>query len=147
MPEPPGSGPRPQGRYVPALVAGGLVYSAGMTPRRDGRLVVTGRIGDGVDAGAARAAARLAATNALRACEIAAGGTDRIDRPVRMTVYVACAGEFPGLSGIADGASDVLAERFGEDRLPVRAAVGVAALPGGAPVEVELSLALRPSPR
>ncbi|GAA1395427.1 RidA family protein [Pseudonocardia kongjuensis] len=137
-------GPAPQGRYLPALVAGGLVHSAGMTPRRDGRLVVTGRIGDGVDPGTATAAAGLAAGNALTACEIAAGGADRIDRPVRMTVWIACAGPHAGLSAIADGASDVLAERFGADRLPVRAAVGVAALPGDAPVEVELTLSLRP---
>jgi enamine deaminase RidA (YjgF/YER057c/UK114 family) len=114
-----------------------------MTPRRDGRLVLTGLVGAEVDLRAAADAAGISAVNALVACADAAGGLDRIVRGVRMTVYVACADGFTALSAVADGASAVLAERLGEDALPVRAAVGVRALPGGAPVEVELIAVLR----
>jgi len=135
--------PVPQGRYAAAVVVGGLAYSAGMTPRRDGVLTVVGLVGEDVDVPAAAAAAGLAATNALVAVAEAAGGLDRIERCVRMTVYVACAEGFTVLSAVADGASAVLAERLGEPALPVRAAVGVRALPGGAPVEVELSAAVK----
>ncbi|MFD1519091.1 RidA family protein [Pseudonocardia yunnanensis] len=135
--------PIPQGRYAAAVLVGGLAYSAGMTPRRDGVLTVVGLVGEDVDVPAAAAAAGVAATNALVAVAEAAGGLHRIERCVRMTVYVACAEGFTALSAVADGASDVLAERLGEHALPVRAAVGVRALPGGAPVEVELTAAVK----
>ena len=137
----------PQGRYAAAVLAGGLVYSAGMTPRRDGVLTVVGLVGEDVDVPTAADAAGLAATNALAAVAEAAGGPDRIDRCVRMTVYVACAEGFTALSTVADGAAAVLAgrlgPRLGTAALPVRAAVGVRALPGGAPVEVELTAAVK----
>ena len=135
--------PVPQGRYAAAVLVGGLVYSAGMTPRRDGVLTVVGLVGEDVDVATAAAAAGVAATNALVAVAEAAGGLDRIERCARMTVYVACAEGFTALSAVADGASAVLAERLGEAVLPVRAAVGVRALPGGAPVEVELTAAVK----
>ena len=139
--------PVPQGRYAAAVLVGGLAYSAGMTPRRDGVLTVVGLVGADVDVPTATEAAGLAATNALVAVAEAAGGLDRIERCVRMTVYIACAEGFTALSAVADGASAVLAERLGP-RLgtaasPVRAAVGVRALPGGAPVEVELTAAVK----
>jgi enamine deaminase RidA (YjgF/YER057c/UK114 family) len=114
-----------------------------MTPRRDGSLTVVGLVGEDLDVPAAADAAGLAATNALVAAAEAAGGLDRIARCVRMTVYVACAEGFTALSAVADGASAVLAERLGEAALPVRAAIGVRTLPGGAPVEVELTAALK----
>ncbi|MFB4297117.1 RidA family protein [Actinomadura sp. NTSP31] len=134
------SPPRPQGAYVTAVAeplrAGDvLVASAGMTPREDGRLVVTGLVGRDVDVAAARAAAALAARNAVAA--VTAGESARIRRWVRMTVYVACADGFTELSAVADGASRVL-DGLGLGR-PARSAVGVRALPGGAPVEVELT--------
>lgn len=134
--------PRPQGAYVPAVAApvragDVLVASAGMTPRRDGRLTVTGLVGRDLDVPAAREAAALAARNAVAA--VAAGDLGRVRRWVRMTVYVACADGFTDLSAVADGASAVLdAVAPGLGR-PARSAVGVRALPGGAPVEVELT--------
>ena len=138
--------PVPQGRYVAAVVDGDLVHSAGMTPRREGRLLVTGRVGDTVDVTEAAHAAGVAVQNALRACTAAAAAAGRVlTRPVRMTVWVACSADFTGQSAVADGASAVLGEVFGPDRLPVRAAVGAHALPGGAPVEVELVAALAPA--
>lgn len=138
--------PVPQGRYVAAVVEGDLVHSAGMTPRRDGRMTVTGRVGDSVGVREAAVSAGLAVGNALAACRSAAAATGRsISRPVRMTVWVACTADFADQSAVADGASAVLTDRFGPDLLPVRAAVGVLALPGGAPVEVELTAALTPA--
>jgi enamine deaminase RidA (YjgF/YER057c/UK114 family) len=130
--------PRPQGRYIPAVVHAGIAYSAGMTPRRDGVLIVTGVVGRDLDIARARDAAGLAARNAIAAL----GGAAVISRCLRMTVYIACAPEFLELSAVADGASDALAECLGPEALPARSAIGVYALPAGAPVEVELTAAL-----
>ncbi|WP_219418120.1 RidA family protein [Pseudonocardia nigra] len=135
--------PRPQGDYVPAVLACGYVHSAGMTPRRDGVLQVRGTVGADLDVADAAGAAGLAAANALSAVAAAAGGLDRLARLVRMTVYVACAPGFTDLSAVADGASALLAHHVGTGALPARSAIGVHALPGGAPVEVELTAAVR----
>jgi enamine deaminase RidA (YjgF/YER057c/UK114 family) len=135
--------PRPQGSYVPAVVVDGIAYSAGMTPRRDGRLVVRGTVGADVSPGEAAEAAGLAAGNALAAVAAAAGGLARLRRCVRMTVYVACSEDFTALSAVADGASAVLERHVGAAGLPARTAVGVRGLPDGAPVEVELTAAVR----
>ncbi|MEU6037674.1 RidA family protein [Actinomadura sp. NPDC047616] len=143
--------PRPQGDYAPAVVApfgAGLVLvaSAGMTPRRDGELSVTGLVGREVDAVAAHDAAGIAARNAVSAVAAAAGGPGRVRTWLRMTVYVACADGFTALSAVADGASAALAELTPDVAPPARSAIGVRALPGGAPVEVELTaLALAPA--
>ncbi|MEW2357245.1 RidA family protein [Spirillospora sp. NPDC029432] len=136
--------PRPQGAYVPAVIAPyapglSLVTSAGMTPRRDGVLTVTGLVGREVDAAAAHRAAGLAARNAVAAVAAAAGGVERVRTWLRMTVYVACADGVTELSAVADGASAALAGLTPDARLPARSAIGVRALPGGAPVEVELT--------
>ena len=143
MPEPLPKTPRAQGSYVPAIVHGGLAVSAGMTPRVDGRLVVHGVVGTDLDIEAAQAAAALAARNALAAIASAAGGLDRIERCLRLSVFVACADGFHDLTAVADGASAALAEYVGADALPVRSAIGVRSLPSGAPVEVELTVAIR----
>ncbi|ORB28716.1 RidA family protein [Mycolicibacterium parafortuitum] len=129
--------PVPQGEYVPAVLHDGVVYTAGMTPRRAGALTCTGRVGDGVDPAAARAAAGLAAANALAAAR-AAAPDGAVLRCVKMTVFVACPPEFTALSAVADGASAALIAELGDRGRPARSAIGVSALPSGAPVEVEL---------
>lgn len=134
--------PVPRGAYVPVLIHDGLVFTAGMTPRRDGQLVARGLVGQDLDQAAARAAAAVAAENALAAISAEAGGLSTIARCLRMVVYVACTDDFTELSAVADGASEALATHLGADRLPVRTAVGVRALPSGAPVEVKLTAAL-----
>jgi len=136
--------PRPQGDYVPAVIvpyAQGLrlVTSAGMTPRRDGVLTVTGLVGREVELVTARDAAALAARNAVAAVASAAGGRELIRAWLRMTVYVACADGVTELSAVADGASAALASLTPDVPLPARSAIGVRALPGGAPVEIELT--------
>jgi enamine deaminase RidA (YjgF/YER057c/UK114 family) len=116
-----------------------------MTPRRDGILTVTGRVGAQVDLDTARSAAALALGNALAAVgSVLPIGTAY--RCVEMTVYIACAPDFTDLSQVADGATGMLVERFGTDALPARSAVGVYALPGGAPVEIALTAEVTPNP-
>ena len=143
MPEDLPPAPRPQGAYVPAISHAGLVLSAGMTPRVDGILAYTGLVGRDLDVETARAAAGLAARNALAAVAQAAGGIERVERCLRMSVFIACEDGFEALSTVADGATAALVEHLGQERLPVRSAIGVRALPSGAPVEVELTAAVR----
>jgi enamine deaminase RidA (YjgF/YER057c/UK114 family) len=138
--------PPPQGRYVPAVVYGGVAYSAGMTPRIDGELMLRGTVGDEVTAEQARELAGRAASNALSAIAAAVGGSANIARCLRLTVYVAAAPGFTAHSAVADGASDALWEQLGERAAVVRSAVGVAGLPSGAPVEVELTAAVLEAP-
>lgn len=129
--------PEPQGRYRPAVAYRGLVFTAGMTPRRDGRLV-TGRLGAEVDLATGRDAAGLAALRALSAAAHEVGGLDRLDRLVRLGVLVRCTPEFTEQTAVADGASAALVEALGAAGQVARTAYGVPALPGGACVEVEL---------
>lgn len=134
--------PPPQGNYVPAVLRDGIVYTAGMTPRRDGVLAYTGVVGATLSPAQARAAAALAAGNALTAVWSAAPAHTTSVTCLRMTVYVACAPGFTDLSAVADGASAALEDSLGAAALPARSAIGVLALPSGAPVEVELTAAV-----
>ncbi|MGW5669001.1 RidA family protein [Micromonospora sp. NPDC003776] len=147
MAEPTGRGslpapPAPQGHYVPVVVHAGIAYTAGMTPRVDGQLAVCGVVGADLTVVQARAAAGLAASNAVAAVAEAVGGLDRVRRCLRMTVYVACRPDFTQHSMVADGASEVLRDWLGERGAVARSAVGVSSLPSGAPVEVELTVAV-----
>jgi len=137
--------PKPAAVYEPFLRCDGLVFTAGMTPRREGRLVVRGRVGGEVDVATARAAAGLAASNALAAAAAGAGGLAEIWRLLRLTVFVAAAPGFTDLATVAEGASEALAALLGpgERADAAQSVVGVRCLPGGAPVEVELVAACR----
>lgn len=131
--------PRPMGLYRAATTHGNLVFTAGMTPRRNGELVVRGTVGADVSIEDAQRAAGIAAANALAAAAEAVGGVENIERLLRLTVFVAAAPGFEQLSVVADGASDVLTTLLDAERAAVaRSAVGVQTLPGGAPVEIEL---------
>lgn len=133
--------PPPQGDYIPAVLHDGVVHTAGMTPRRDGVLLVSGIVGETLSVEDARAAAAVAAGNALAAVRsvLPAGAGMRC---LQMTVFIACAPDFTALSAVADGASAMIAEAHGAQALPARSAIGVAALPSGAPVEVQLVAAV-----
>jgi len=137
--------PSPQGRYVPVVVHAGLAYSAGMTPRVDGELTRRGTVGVEVSVEHARELAGLAAANALAAIADAVGGLDNIERCVQLRVYVAAAASVTAHTSIADGASERLQAALGERGAAARSAIGVAGLPSGAPVEVELVAAVRGS--
>jgi enamine deaminase RidA (YjgF/YER057c/UK114 family) len=143
VPEPLPPSPTPQGAYRPVVIAGSIAVTAGMTPRVDGRLAVRGVVGRELDLAAAQEAAHVAGRNAVAALIAEAGGAEAVERCLRMTVFIACVDGFTELSAVADGASRAIREHLPEAGLPVRSAVGVQALPGGAPVEVELMAALR----
>ena len=128
----------PVAAYVPAVVTGGYVYTAGQLPFVDGALPVTGKVGATVDAETATGEARTAALNALAAVQSVAGSLDRVARVVKVTVFVASDPAFTGQPGVANGASTLVGEVFGDAGVHARSAVGVAVLPLDAPVEVEL---------
>lgn len=133
----------PVGSYVPAVRHGDLVMTSGQVPFVNGTLAVTGIVGDTVTPEQAADAARVAALNALAAAAQAAGGLDNIASVVRVVGYVASAPNFGGQPAVLNAASNLLTDIFGESGRHVRSAVGVAALPLGAPVEVELVVAVR----
>ena len=132
----------PVAAYAPAVVTGGYVYTAGQLPFVDGALPVTGKVGATVDAETATAEARTAALNALAAVQSVAGSLDRVARVVKVTVFVASDPAFTGQPGVANGASTLVGEVFGDAGVHARSAVGVAVLPLDAPVEVELVVEL-----
>ena len=133
----------PVGSYTPATRVGDLVHTSGQLPVVNGELASVGKVSEGAEGvvrpDEAKAAARQCALNALAAIH-ALVGVDSIVRIVKVTGFVASANGFTGQPGVLNGASDVLGEIFGEAGVHVRSAVGVAELPLGAPVEVELTV-------
>jgi enamine deaminase RidA (YjgF/YER057c/UK114 family) len=128
----------PLASYVPAVRTGSFVYTSGQLPLVDGELLATGRVGVEVDEQMALACARRCALNALAAVEAEVGDLDRVRRVVKVTGFVASPPEFTGQPRVLNGASDLLGEIFADAGRHARSAVGVSALPLGAPVEVEL---------
>ncbi|HSN11578.1 MAG TPA: RidA family protein [Propionibacteriaceae bacterium] len=126
----------PVAAYVPATRIGDQVWTSGQLPTRDGALVDTGLVGRDVSPEVAADLARTAALNALAAAADVAGGLDAIQRVVKVVVYVASDPAFVAQPAVANGASTLLRDVFGSGH--VRSAVGVAALPLNAPVEVEI---------
>jgi enamine deaminase RidA (YjgF/YER057c/UK114 family) len=129
---------KPVASYLPSTISGNLVFTAGQLPFIDGSLPATGKVGADVDATEAAGMARTAVLNALAAIETSIGSVDRITKIVKLVVFVASAPDFTAQPGVANGASDVLVEIFGESGRHARSAVGVAVLPLDAPVELEL---------
>lgn len=127
----------PVAAYVPAVRTGNLVYTSGQLPFVAGELPRTGLVGADVSAADATADARTCALNALAAID-ALVGLDSVVRVVKLVGFVASAAGFTGQPGVINGASTLLGEVFGPAGEHARSAVGVAQLPLGAPVEVEL---------
>ena len=137
----------PVGTYTPARRVGNLVYTSGQLPVVDGELVATGVVGQRAgDVGPDRAieCAQAALLNALAALADAAGGINGVLGIIKMTGFVASAPGFTGQPAVLNGASGILADVFGAPGRHARSAVGVAALPLGAPVEIELIAELQP---
>lgn len=130
--------PKPAGAYVPAVIAGKLAFSSGQTNTVDGVPTVKGKVGREVTLEEAYQVARVAVLKCLACLESALGSLDRIERIVKVTGYVASAEGFGEQPRVINGASELLLEIFGERGQHARAALGVAELPFGAPVEVEL---------
>jgi enamine deaminase RidA (YjgF/YER057c/UK114 family) len=128
----------PVAAYVPALRTGNLVLTSGQLPVVAGELTHVGIVGADVTAEEAYAAARTATLNALAAVRSIAGSLDAVTRIVKVTGFVASAVEFTGQPQVVNGASELLGEIFGDVGTHSRSAVGVAVLPLGAPVEIEL---------
>ena len=127
----------PLASYVPAVQTGNLVYTSGQLPMQGGKLVGTGKVGADVTPEEGSAMARICALNALAAVH-ALVGVDAVTRVVKVVGFVASAPGFTGQPGVVNGASELLAEVFGDAGAHARSAVGVAELPLGAPVEVEM---------
>lgn len=135
----------PIGRYSAVAVADSIAYTSGVvaltTP--DFQLLHPGRFGVDLDADAAKLAARGAMLCTLANLRGELGSLNRIARFLRITGYVQTADSVTGLPGVLDGASEVVETLFGADQLPARTAVGVAALPGNASVELDCVVQLR----
>jgi len=134
LPEP----PAPFGIYVEAVQTGNLLFLTGMLPTEGREAKFIGRVGAEVDVEAGRAAARLAGLNALAVAREYLGSLDKVTRIVRLGVLVATSGDVRDQPRVADGASELLQEVFGKDKNPCRMVYGVASLPLGTPVELEV---------
>lgn len=137
-------GPHPPHDPLDAVVVhGGTARTSGQLPRIDGKLTCTGTLGTDVTVAEGAEAARVCALNALSVLRAALGTLDRIERVLTVTGFVASAPSFHEQPAVVDGASAVLYEVFGEAGRHTRSAVGVAALPRGGAVEIEVTVALR----
>ncbi|MES9536892.1 RidA family protein [Spirillospora sp. NPDC049024] len=128
----------PVASYVPTARTGSLVYTAGQIPLVKGELGATGKVGAEVSAEEAARQARICALNAIAALKAEVGELSRVVRIVKVVGFVASAPDFTGQPQVINGASDLLAEVFGDAGRHARSAVGVAVLPRDVPVEVEL---------
>ena len=128
----------PVAAYLPAVRSGQYVYTAGQVPMRSGSMLHPGKVGAGVDEGQAVEAAQQCALNALAAVKSVVGELSEVKRIVKVVVFVASDPGFTGQPKVANGASELFGEVFGDKGKHARSAVGVAVLPLDAPVEVEL---------
>jgi enamine deaminase RidA (YjgF/YER057c/UK114 family) len=136
----------PVAAYVPAVIHGDLVFTAGQLPFVSGALPATGKVGDGhglVPASDAKEYARIAILNALAAVKSVIGSLDRVTQVVKVTGFVASDPSFSGQPGVMNGASEALVEIFGDAGRHSRSAVGVSVLPLDSPVEIEIVVAFR----
>lgn len=135
--------PTPVGSYSAAVVDGEWGWVSGQIVTEGGRALLPGTVGAEVGIAPAQELARRAALQALAALAAAVGSVDRLERVVRVGVFVASASGFDRQHEVANGATDLFAELFPDQPRPARVAVGVAGLPLGAPVEVELLARIR----
>ena len=134
--------PVPQGKYVPATRFENLIYTAGMTPRNNGRLIQSGKVSAEQPADTYKEAVRQAVANALTAARSLLAEGEEFEQIVSLTVYLNAEDTFEAHSTLADFASEYLYEQLGTKGIGSRAAVGVASLPGNTPVEIQLVAAV-----
>lgn len=137
--------PAPVANYVPTCLTGGLLFISGQVSRRGDGQVLTGKLGDGLDIAAGREAAKVCALNILAQAKAALGSLERIERVVKLTGFVNSSPTFNGHPQVVNGASDLLVEVLGDKGRHTRSAVGVAALPVDAAVEIEAIIAVKPA--
>jgi enamine deaminase RidA (YjgF/YER057c/UK114 family) len=129
---------KPVAAYVPAVRTGNYIYTSGQLPMRSGELITTGKVGAGVSSEEAYACAQQCALNALAAVKSLVGDLSQVARVVKVVAFVASSTDFTGQPGVANGASELIGQVFGDAGQHARSAVGVPVLPLDAPVEVEL---------
>jgi enamine deaminase RidA (YjgF/YER057c/UK114 family) len=135
----------PLAAYVPAVENNGLVQTSGQLPLQNGRLLASGRVGTStgsIDIQTATELAKVSTVNALAAIKNLVGSLEEISQVLRVVGYVASAPDFTEQHRVVDGASTLLRDVFGPRGAHARSAIGVAGLPLGAPVEIELTVAL-----
>jgi enamine deaminase RidA (YjgF/YER057c/UK114 family) len=130
--------PTPLAAYVPGMVVGNMLFTSGQVALKEGKIVYKGKVGDELTEEEGIAAARLCAINCLAVAKKYLGDLDKIERIVKLTVFVNCVSGFGNEPKIANGASELLVELFGENGKHTRAAVGVSGLPLDSAVEVEM---------
>lgn len=129
---------KPVAAYVPAVRTGSYVYTSGQLPMVAGQLAETGKVGAEVTPERAKELAQICALNALAAVKAEVGDLSMVTRVVKVVGFVASVPEFTGQPQVVNGASELLGKAFGDAGIHARSAVGVAALPLDAPVEVEI---------
>lgn len=129
--------PAPAASYVGQVITGSWLQTAGQIALAGGGLLATGRVGDTVDLATAQACARQCAINVMAQIRAAGHELENVRRIVKLTVYVASTSDFTEQHLVANGASDLFGDVFGEAGRHARSAVGVAVLPMNSPVEVE----------
>jgi enamine deaminase RidA (YjgF/YER057c/UK114 family) len=135
--------PTPVGAYVPSVLHNGLLYTSGTLPMKDGSLMATGRLGDSVDLETAKACAQQAVYNALAIAKSQLGSLARIQKVIKLVGFVSSAPDFYQQPAVINAASETLVSVLGETiGTHARSAVGVAALPLNAPVELEIIFAV-----
>lgn len=130
--------PKPLASYVPAVKIGDLVFTAGQLPIEKGSLKIKGKLGEEVSEEVGKRLAQICALNCLGAIKSEIGNLDYIDKVIKLTVFVNSSTGFVNQPQVANGASDLIKQIFGDDGKHVRSAVGVAELPLNAPVEIEM---------
>lgn len=135
--------PAPFGAYVPAVRTGDLLFLSGMLATSGHSVKIAGIVGKTLDVKAGREAARVAALNALALAREQLGALDRVSRVVRLGVYVAATPDFTDHARVADAASELLRDVLGEATVSSRLVIGVASLPLGSPVELEVILEVK----
>jgi enamine deaminase RidA (YjgF/YER057c/UK114 family) len=135
--------PTPLGAYVEAVQTGNLLFLSGMLPVVDHQPKFVGRLGKEFNTEQGRDALRIAAINALSAARQHLGSLDKVAKVVRLGVYLATEGNFFDQPKVADAASELFRDVFGEENTSVRVVLGVASLPLGMPVELEVTLEVK----
>jgi enamine deaminase RidA (YjgF/YER057c/UK114 family) len=128
----------PAGSYLPAMISGNLVFTAGQIPLIDGKLMATGKLGAEITAEHGAEIAQRCALNALAAVKSVLGDLDRVKQVVKVVGFVSSVPGFSSQPAVINGASEFLQQVFGDAGKHARSAVGVSVLPLDAPVEIEL---------
>ncbi len=135
--------PKPVATYVPAVRSGNLLFLSGMIPMVEGKMAMVGKLGKELAVEQGQQAARITVLNALAVIKAELGSLDQVQRIVRIGVHVASAEGFTQQPAVANGASDLLVQIFGDAGRHARLALGAAELPLGAPMELEMIVEIR----